>query len=156
MPQRLVIFINWTENHLWDFVSGVFFVFLSYFAELKGAFHVMFAAFLLDLVLGIWASKRIRKERFSMDKFFVAILRMCISYSLVMLLYAMDKEMKQETVSLANITAWMVTGSLIYSAAKNGFQITSSKIFLKIMELINKKVQDNTGMDIEEQNDGKS
>jgi hypothetical protein len=152
MPQRIILLINWSTDHYWNFVTGVFFAFISYFAELKGAFHVMFAAFLLDLCLGILASKTARKERFSMRKLFIAFERMVIAYALVMLLYAMDREMKQDTFSLANISAWLVTGFLAYSAAENGYEVTGGKLFLTIKSLIRKKVQDNTGIDIEQTN----
>ncbi|MFZ4707827.1 MAG: phage holin family protein [Bacteroidales bacterium] len=152
MPQRLITLMNWSSDHYWNFVTGIFFAFISYFAELKGAFHVMFVAFLLDLCLGILASKTARKERFSMRKLFIAFERMVIAYALVMLLYAMDREMKQDTFSLANISAWLVTGFLAYSAAENGYEVTGGKLFLTIKSLIRKKVQDNTGIDMDETN----
>jgi FtsH-binding integral membrane protein len=150
MPHRLITMINWTYAHYWNLVTGVFFAFLSYFAEMKGAFHVMFAAFILDLFVGIGASKKIRKEKFSMEKFFTALLRMVIAYALVMLLYAMDKEMHQETLSLANISSWLVSGFLAFSIADNGFKVTGGRLFLSVKTMIRKKVQENTGIEIEE------
>ena len=150
MPHRIITMINWTYAHYWNFVSGVFFAFLSYFAEMKGAFHVMFAAFIIDLFLGIIASKKVRKEKFSMEKFFTALLRMVIAYALVMLLYAMDKEMHQETLSLANISSWLVSGFLAFSIADNGFKLTGGRLFLSVKTMIRKKVQENTGIEIEE------
>lgn len=142
--------INWTYAHYWNLVTGVFFAFMSYFAEMKGAFHVMFATFIIDLVLGILASKITRKERFSMRKFFIAFNRMLIAYALVMILYAMDREMHQETVSLANISSWLISGFLAYSAADNGYQLTGGKFFISVKSLIRKKVQENTGIDMDE------
>lgn len=150
MPQRLVTLINWSFDHYWNFVTGLFFAFLGYFSDMKGAFHVMFCAFILDLALGIRASKKVRKERFSMEKFFTAVLRMAIAFALIMLLFAMDKEMHQETVSLAYTAAWLITGFLAYSAADNGFQITGGKLFLTLKSFIGKKFRDNTGIDMEE------
>jgi hypothetical protein len=150
MPQRLVTLINWSFDHYWNLITGLFFAFLSYFAELKGAFHVMFAAFMLDLFLGIIVSKAIRKERFSMKKLFVAFERMVIAYALVMLLYAMDKEMHQDTVDLADTAAWLISGFLAYGAADNGFKLTGGILFLNVKKFIRKKFQDNTGIDIEE------
>ena len=149
MPHRLVPLVNWTFDHYWNFVSGIFFAFLSYFADLKGAFHVMFAAFMLDLFLGIITAKTVRKERFSMKKFFVAIERMVIAYALVMLLFAMDKEMHQDTINLADTAAWLITGFLAYGAADNGFKLTGGILFLNVKKFIRKKFQDNTGIDIE-------
>ncbi len=149
MPQRLIPLVNWTFDHYWNFVAGIFFAFLSYFADLKGAFHVMFAAFMLDLFLGIITAKTVRKERFSMKKFFIAIERMVIAYALVMLLFAMDKEMHQDTINLADTAAWLITGFLAYGAADNGFKLTGGILFLSIKSFIKSKFKDNTGIDID-------
>ena len=148
MPQRIITLLNWSSDHYWHFVSGVFFAFLSYFSEMEGAFLVMFACFVIDMILGILASKIMRKQKFSMQKAFTALYRMLISYTLVMLLYAMDKEMNQQAFSMSNIAAWLISGFLIYSAAENGFELTGGKLFLSIKTLIKKKVQENTGIDI--------
>jgi FtsH-binding integral membrane protein len=151
MPQRILVVMNWTYAHYWNFVTGIFFAFMSYFAEMKGAFHVMFAAFIIDLFVGIGASKKIRKEKFSMEKFFTALLRMVIAYALVMLLYAMDKEMHQETLSLANISSWLVSGFLAFSIADNGFKVTGGRLFLNLKTFIRKKVEDNTGINLDDE-----
>ena len=149
MTHRIFLLAQWTVDHYWNFVTGIFFAFISYFAEIKGAFHVMFAAFMIDMAVGIWAAKKIRGERFSMHKFFLAFKRMLISYALVMLLYSMDREMHQDTLSLANMSSWIISGFLIYSIAENGFEITGGRLFLIIKSLIGKKVKDNTGINIE-------
>lgn len=153
MPQRLVTLVDWSFAHYWNIVTGLFFAFMGYFTEMKGAFHVMFAAFILDIFLGIIASRSIKKEKFSMHKFFIGIKRMLISYALVMLLFAMDKEMHQHTINLADTAAWIITGFLIYSAADNGFQITGNKIFMALKTFVHDKVQENAGIDIDKSND---
>ena len=88
-----------------------------------------------------------------MHKFFVGIKRMLISYALVMLLFAMDKEMHQDTINLADSAAWIITGFLIYSAADNGFQITGNKLFNALKTFVHDKVQSNTGIDIDQTTD---
>lgn len=149
MQNKLISLLYWSIDHYWNFVTGIFLAFLAYFADIKGAFHVMFAAFLIDLILGIWASRKARKEKFNMKKFWIAWERMLISYAIIMLLFAMDKEMKQDTVSLANIASWIISGFLAYSAAENGFEITGGKIFIIIKSFLKKKVEDNTGVDLD-------
>lgn len=150
MPKRLVLLADWTVDHFWNFFTGIFFAFFAYFSEMKGAFHVMFAAFVLDVLLGIWNSRKVAGERFSMTKLFIAFERMFISYALVMILYAMDKEMHQDTVSLANLSSWIITGFLAYSAAENGYEITGGKFFKSLATLIKNKVKDNTNIDLDE------
>ena len=87
-----------------------------------------------------------------MHKFFIGIKRMLISYALVMLLFAMDKEMHQHTINLADTAAWIITGFLIYSAADNGFQITGNKIFMALKTFVHDKLQENAGIDIDKPN----
>jgi len=149
---RIDLFADWTCEHFWHFVTGIFLVFISYFAEIKGAFHVMFAAFILDMILGVIASRKKNAHGFKMSKFFIAVERMLISFALVMILYAMDKEMKQDTVSLSNISSWLISGFLVYSAAENGFILTGNKLFLALKNWIKDKVKSNTGVDIDEAN----
>ena len=150
MRARLDLFSDWINEHVWHFVTGFFLAFLSYFAELKGAFHVMFAAFIIDMILGVIVSQRKNAHGFKMAKFFIAVERMLISFALVMILYAMDREMNQDTVSLANISSWLISGFLVYSAAENGFILTGNKLFLTLMKWIKDKVQSNTGVNIDE------
>lgn len=149
MYNKLISMLYWSIDHYWNIVSGLFLACLAYFSEIKGNFYVLFAAFMFDLWLGIWASKSVKKEKFSMEKFWLAWKRLAITLVIIMIFFAMDKEMHQDTISLANITSWLVTGFIVYSAAENGFAITGGKIFLIIKSFIKTKVQDNTGMDID-------
>lgn len=147
MPQRLLSIIAWSMEYFWNCVAGILFAWLSYFADLQGAIYVMLSAFLFDLLLGIWASVKIDKHRFRMDKFFTAIARLILSCILIMLLFAMGKEMHLGK-DLYNVAAWLVTGFVGFSAAENAYKITGGKIFLLLKSFISKKVKDNTGIDI--------
>ena len=147
MPQRFLSILTWSMEHYWNFMAGLLFAWLSYFTELQGTIHVMLAAFVFDLMLGIWASVKIDKQRFKMDKFFTAIFRLILSCVLIMLLFAMGKEMHLGK-DLYNIAAWLVTGFVGFSAAENAYKITGGKIFLLLKSFISKKVKDNTGIDI--------
>lgn len=151
MPQRILALVNWWSDHFYNFLSGLFLACITYFAEIKGTVVVMLAAFALDLVLGIYAAKKVKHEKFSMNKFFVAVERMLIACLLIMLLFAMGKEM-EIGAELYKFGAWMITGFVGYSAAENGYQITGGKFFLALKELLKKKVEDNTGIDIDKTN----
>ena len=148
MPHRLVLIINWWNDHICNFIAAILLAIITYFADIKGPIVVMFAAFCFDLLLGIIASRKIDKEKFKMDKFFVAIERIVIACLMIMLLFAMGKEM-QIAVDLYKFAAWMVTGFIGYSAAENGYRLTGGKFFLAIKNIISKKVEENTGIDID-------
>ena len=61
MPQRIITILNWSSDHYWFFVSGVLYAFLLYFSEMESVFQGMVACFILDMILGILASKIMRK-----------------------------------------------------------------------------------------------
>ena len=150
MPYRIILLLNWYTAHIWNFIASVFFAFFAYFTDLKGAFHVMFASFVIDIIVGVWHSVSIKQLKFSMYKFFIAIKRMLIAFALVMLLYAADKEMGQDTVRMSKTVGYLITGFVIYSIAENGYKITGGRLFISIKSMIRKKVQDNTGIDIDQ------
>jgi hypothetical protein len=151
MPYRIVLFINWADNHIGHLLTAIIFAVFAYFAEIKGAIHVMWASFIIDLMIGILVSVRIRKQRISIGKAFVAFERMAVATAVVLLLYAMDKEMGQTFVKSYNIVAWIICGFMVYSILENGYKLTRSRFLIALKSLINKKVQDNTGVDIEKE-----
>jgi len=113
----------------------------------------MFACFVIDIGVGIWHSVSVKKLPFSTYRFFVALKRMLIAFALVMLLFAADKEMGQNVVSMSKTIGYLVSGFLIYSIAQNGYRLTGGLVFLSVQSLIKKKVKDNTGIDIEDSDD---
>jgi len=143
--------IEWLYNNFLNALCALFFAVIGYFAEIQGAVHVMWAALALDLVSGIMASMIARREEFSMSKAFVAVGRAIGVTVLVLLLYGMDKEMHQDFAATYNIAAWLFAGFYAYSAAGNMDDLFGGKIFKVFKGFFMKRVQDQTGVDI---NDG--
>lgn len=143
--------MDWLYNHCYNILCGMFLAILGYFNEIQGAVHVMWAALAFDLITGILASMIKRRERFSMKKAFIAILRAIGATILVMLLYAMDKEMHQEVAATYNIAAWLIAGFYAWSASENMDELLGGKIFVVLKSFFAKRVQDQTGVDL---NDG--
>jgi len=142
--------IDWLYNHLYNALCGLFFAVIGYFAEIQGAIHVMWAALLFDLLTGILASVWKRKEKFSMSKLFTAIGRAIGASFLVALLFAMDKEMHQEIAASYNIAAWLISGFYAWSASENMDNIFGGRIFGLLKGFLKKRVEDQTGIEIEE------
>jgi len=103
-----------------------------------------------DLVTGILASVLKKKERFSMTKFFTAVARAIGATVLVALLYAMDKEMKQEIAASYNIAAWLISGFYAWSASENMDTLTGGRIFGILKGFLEKRVEENTGVNLNE------
>jgi len=142
--------IDWLYNHFYNALCGLFFAVIGYFAEIQGAVHVMWAALAFDLVTGILASVLKKKERFSMTKFFTAVARAIGATVLVALLYAMDKEMKQEIAASYNIAAWLISGFYAWSASENMDTLTGGRIFGILKGFLEKRVEENTGVNLNE------
>lgn len=145
--QRLEIILNWINEHYWNIVFGLLISIINYFTEIKGSVNVMLFVFLIDLVLGIWASTKLDKKRFSTQKFFIAIVRALVSVVFIAVLFSMGKEMHIGS-DLYNYAAWLVTGFILFSAAENAYRLTGGKYFLVLKKLLAKKIEENTGVDI--------
>lgn len=139
---------DWICNHFYNWLCGLFFALIGYFTEIQGAIHVMWAALLFDLIAGLANSLITKKERFSMTKFFVAIVRAIGASVLVALLYAMDKEMNQKIAASYNIAAWLISGFYVWSASENMDQLTGGRIFGILKGFVGKKIEKDTGINL--------
>lgn len=150
MPYRILLSAWWTiVDNYWQIVSAIVLATLTYFADLRDAFNMMFIVFIVDLFVGIRCSKVVYKIPFSMDNLFTAIKRMILTYALIMMLFTNDKILNQNTIDTAGIMSWLVTGFLIYSIAQNGYKMTGAIVFLGINKWIRKRVLDMSSVDIE-------
>ncbi len=143
------------NNHVYNALSGLFFAIVSYFVEITGAIHVMWIALLLDLISGISRSIIVRNERFCMKRLFVAIARAIAATVLVALLYAMDREMNQHLAESYNIAAWIISGFYAWSISENMDALLGGKIFRVMKLFIEKRVENNTGVNLNETKDEK-
>ena len=140
---------DWLYNHFYNALCALFFAVIGYFTEIQGAIHVMWAALLFDLLTGVLASVWKRREKLSMSKLFIAVGRAIGASFLVALLYAMDKEMHQELAASYNIAAWLISGFYAWSASENMDDLFGGRIFRILKGFIEKRVEDQTGIDIQ-------
>lgn len=143
---------NWLINHILNFLSGIFFAVVGYFVEIKGAFHVMWLIILFDLITGILNSIIRKKERFSMSKFMIAIVRAMAVTVFVALLYGLDKEMHQTVASSYYIAAYLISGFILWSAADNMDELLGGGVFKLLKDYIVSKVKSSTGVDLKKRN----
>ena len=130
----------------------MFFAVIGYFSEIQGAVHVMWAALALDLIAGILKSVWARREKFCMEKAFIAVGRAIGATALVALLYAMDREMHQSVAATYNIAAWLIAGFYAWSISESMDQLTGGRIFCLLKSFFAKRVQEQTGVDITNEN----
>ena len=154
MIQKTLSFFEWLLCHTWNLITGLFLAGLAYFANLKGAIHVMCIAFLLDLIFGYLASRKLKGERFSLSKAFIMIERLFFSCAAILLLFAIDKETHQDYVQLYNIIAWLISGMLCYSILDNGDKLTGGKFLGAVKTFLGSKIKEQTGLNPDSYDNG--
>lgn len=148
--------MNWLCDHIYNTICAIFFAVIGYFAQIQGAVHVMWAVLAFDLLTGILAAMLKRHEKFSMSKAFTAIGRAIGATILVMLLYAMDKEMKQTIAASYNIAAWLISGFYLWSSSENMDELFGGRIFGILKVFFARRVEKTTGINLnntQEQNE---
>lgn len=128
-----------------SYMSGVFTVIFGYFTPVKDIVHLLILFFILDVLIGYWASRKMNGSRFMVSIVWKhTIPRMILSIILIIGAYMWDNTYKQEFVSTYKIIGWFITGLLLYSIAENGYYITRWTIFKRIGKVIKKEVDDDT------------
>jgi len=74
---------------------------------------------------------------------------MLISIVLILATFMWDSVFQQDYVSSYKFVGWFISGVLLFSIAKNGFQITKWGVFNSIGNIVKKKVEE-TGEKIED------
>jgi len=138
----------WLDKHIGDLICSWLTAALCYFLEIKGAINIMLAIIFADLAFGIAASIWCRKEKFSMEKFFIAVARAFVFTAFVSFLYALDKETHQKLAATYYIATWLISGAYLWSFLKNTDEVFGGKVIKLLQSFVQKTVQEKTGMDI--------
>ena len=155
-PESFVSLIGKALHYLFkDFYSVIFGAatsFIGYLLPIKDIVHLIIAFFIADVVFGYWAAKKIRQERFSVKIIWEYTMpRMFVSIVLITATFLWDDIYKQNVVATYKIIGWFISGVLIFSIAKNGYQITKWSAFSKLGGMITDNIKSKTGLDIEEE-----
>lgn len=138
-------------NHVFDsfrsagsIAGGLFATLLSYFLPVRDIVHFMLILFFLDVIIGYWAARKTRGERFSSKIIWVTTIpRMVLSTLLILALFMWDNIYAQDLVSTYKSAGWFISGVLIVSIAKNARKITNWDAFFSIQQLFENKFKNN-------------
>ena len=131
-------------------LSGFFFMVFGYFIPIREIVHVMVLFFILDVIFGFWAAKKLRKEKFSVKIIWKHTLpRMAISFVLILSAFMWDSTFDQNVIATYKIIGWFISGVLLFSIAQNGYKITKWAVFPQLLILVGRKVKDSTGLDVD-------
>jgi len=136
---------------VWKTLCGSFMAIIGYFLPIKDLVHLVIVFFMIDMMFGYWAASKLRGEKFSTQIVWrTTFPRMLISIILVTMAYMWDTTCHQEYLPTYNIIGWFISGILLFSIGKNAFKITNWEGFNQVSNLFQKKIKDQTGIDITE------
>lgn len=144
-------FFDWLGNAILDMYNLSFAVFVSiigYFAPIKNAVHLVLFFFLLDVIFGVWASKKVRKQKFQTKIIWQkTIPRSFISIMIIFCAYMWDTTFQQDYFQTYLIIGWFISGVLLFSIVKNAASITKWWGFGAIGNIINREIKERTNED---------
>ena len=130
-------------------IGGLVGTVIGYFLPIRDLVHLVILFFVIDMLFGYWAARRLRGEKFSTKIVWKTTFpRMLISLVLIIMAYLWDTTFRQQWLPTYNLIGWFISGVLMFSIAKNGFKITNWQGFLNLENMFKKKFSDETGADI--------
>lgn len=144
-------FSNFGER-LYDFFIFALASFVGYFSPMKNVVHMVLIFFLVDVIYGWLAAKKLRGEPFKPGIVWKKTMpRVLLSLVLLILAYIIDKETGQTWVNTYSILGWGISGLLFLSIAKNGYIVTNWKSIPVLEKWVEDKIEKETGIHIKEE-----
>lgn len=145
-------FFEWIGAAILDTYNFSFAIIISiigYFSPIANAVHLVLFFFFVDIVFGVWASKKVRKQKFQTKIIWQkSIPRAFMSLMLIMCAYMWDTTFSQEYVKTYMAIGWFISGVLLFSIAKNAGAITKWWGFFAIGNIIKNEIKDKTDQDV--------
>lgn len=148
----------WNPNFGEVIVASVVSV-IGYYSPVKGIAHMLTIFFMIDIIFGYWKSKKAdrKKPKEKRIGFSTRIIwentvpRMVVTMVLLLSTFSLDEITGQDFVSIYRIVGWFIGALLIFSICKNSYYITNWKVLLVFARLAQRKVKNETGIDISEE-----
>lgn len=132
-----------------DAAGGLFGIILGYFLPIRDIAYWLFIAFVIDMICGYWAAKKIDHERFSPKKVWnTTVMYMLAAIIIISLLYSWDKTFHQDTVPTYMLVGYAFGGLLIASIAKNLYKITNWSPLKMVKNVVTNLVKEKSGVEI--------
>ena len=140
-------------SNFWAVLTGCITAIIGYFMPIFDIMWLIVVFFIIDVLFGYWAAKKLRGEKFSKTIIFkTTIPKMIVSFALVICAFMWDSVYKQDFVSTYRVIGWFISGIVLYSIAQNGYSVTKWEGFPLIALFLKKKIKDTTGIDMEDKN----
>ena len=138
--------------NVWSLICGLFFASIGYLIPVKDIVHSVLFFFLIDIIFGYLAARKLRGEHFSTKIVWkYTVPRMLISIVLIIATYMWDTNFHQDFVNTCNLVGWFISGILIYSIIKNAYKITRWMPFRNLGLVLKTQLKNEAGIDAEEE-----
>lgn len=105
-----------------------------------------------DTITGVWASV-VERKIITSNQLRKTVVKMMMYSMTIVLCHAIDTSMIPFIdLSLARITAAVISGIELYSILENCYRITGNRVFKTLTQFTLKKIKDKTGLEIDERN----
>lgn len=138
--------INYLVFYVPNLVTGLAAAFAGYFSPIKGMAIVMLTAILIDLILGVWAS-RSEGEAIKSKKLWRTGYKILFALVIIHLLHSVDTEMGIAGINTCKIGALIITGWEIWSIFESAAVISDHPVFRLLKVFMEKKIKDKAGAD---------
>lgn len=147
--QNNLLSIGDLAEWVWKTIFGTVTAIFGYFLPVKDLVHMVILFFIVDMLIGYWAARRLRGEKFSTKIIWkTTVPRLLISLVLIIMAFIWDTTCKQTYFPTYNIISWFISGILIFSIGKNAYSITNWEGFRLLSLLFRKKIKDQTGINV--------
>ena len=138
-------------SNFWAVLTGCITAIIGYFMPIFDIMWLIVFFFIIDVLFGYWAAKKLRGEMFSKTIIFkTTIPKMIVSFALVICAFMWDSVYKQDFVCTYRVIGWFISGIVFYSIAQNGYSVTKWEGFPLIALFLRKKIKETTGVDLKE------
>lgn len=123
---------------------------MSFFEPIGVLILWLFIFVMCDMITGMIASS-CEGKIITSKKWSKTIIKLFMYSMTISLLHGIDKDMLIIPIGLAKICSTLICGIELYSILENCYRITGNKVFKILTKFTIKKIEDNTGVDIEKE-----
>lgn len=132
-----------------DLFGAILVAFIGYFSPLSNVVHIVLIFFLVDVIYGWLADRKLNNARFQPGLVWKKTMpRILLSIVLLILSYIIDKETGQNWIDSYRVLGWAICGLLFMSILKNGYIVTNWGAIATIDKWAKRKVKEETGINI--------
>ena len=147
MSRWMWYFIEESAKWTYHFMAGLITAVLGYFMPIKHVVHMVIFFFFVDMMVGYWAARKLRHERFNVDIVWTKTFpRMALSLLIIILCYILDTTCNQNSYPTYIIISYAISGMLIFSIVINAYKITNWRVFKTVTDAVEHKIEEETGV----------